>query len=633
VPPAKAATYEVTCSAPPELIFDDMTGRYIPDPFSFRVTVTNTGESAGRNLELSVRLHQRLTLEGGTNLRAIPSLAPGESITVEFFVRPVAKVVEALADLCASVVDENGNNADCCTELRVAAATTAFLDLGCSSSVDSLVADTQRGGYENAPFDVTVAVTNNGERLATNVTARLTAYGNNDLLVLPPIVQPVADQLASGESMTVSWQVNAVPLAIGGDRELRILVSGDDLPQTDCIVSVYVPAVGTPVLDCNVLFMPEALDDGVLHFDMDTGDFEGRRSPNGNYSVFDLRTVIYNVGDARANDVAVTVLPPDGVTLDEPNARKDATPGDIQIGASGEATFRFRPVRLPVDMMRAFRVQVSSRNATAVYCVDSILVQGADRVATLRIPGDQVGQYGDKLYVPVFISPTIAAKVQTYRINVQFDPDIVQFYGATNEGTLTQHGWNGPRHSMLGSGLVRIEDLTTGSPLATREEGVLVYLIFEAVYGSAEQEMNYAQSALSFIAVATVDGNTMLTTLNSFHDDKHGDIALNLEDGMVTVSGECIVPLQGGAGFALEQNQPNPFNPVTRISYTLAKDTRAKLTVYDALGREVRRLVDEPQAAGQYTVLFDASGLPSGTYIYKLETTHHAETKRMVLTR
>ncbi|MCF6270029.1 MAG: T9SS type A sorting domain-containing protein [Melioribacteraceae bacterium] len=75
--------------------------------------------------------------------------------------------------------------------------------------------------------------------------------------------------------------------------------------------------------------------------------------------------------------------------------------------------------------------------------------------------------------------------------------------------------------------------------------------------------------------------------------------------------------------FVLEQNYPNPFNPSTTIRYQIPKEVRGKrvevrLVVYDVLGREVAVLVNKEQSAGSYEVQFDASGLTSGIYFYKL---------------
>jgi M6 family metalloprotease-like protein len=83
--------------------------------------------------------------------------------------------------------------------------------------------------------------------------------------------------------------------------------------------------------------------------------------------------------------------------------------------------------------------------------------------------------------------------------------------------------------------------------------------------------------------------------------------------------------------FALEQNYPNPFNPASDIRYQISEFRIVKLAVYDLLGREVAELVNEPKAPGEYKVRFDARGLSSGMYFYRLQAGSLTETKKMML--
>ncbi|MGB4852744.1 MAG: T9SS type A sorting domain-containing protein, partial [Ignavibacteria bacterium] len=71
--------------------------------------------------------------------------------------------------------------------------------------------------------------------------------------------------------------------------------------------------------------------------------------------------------------------------------------------------------------------------------------------------------------------------------------------------------------------------------------------------------------------------------------------------------------------FSLRQNYPNPFNPSTKIEFALPKDGNVSLSVYDNSGKEVASLINETRAAGYYTVDFNAAGLASGVYFYKLD--------------
>ncbi|MCS7012743.1 MAG: M1 family aminopeptidase [Chloroherpetonaceae bacterium] len=90
---------------------------------------------------------------------------------------------------------------------------------------------------------------------------------------------------------------------------------------------------------------------------------------------------------------------------------------------------------------------------------------------------------------------------------------------------------------------------------------------------------------------------------------------------------------QTGRRFKLEQNYPNPFNPTTTIRYELPSFAFVQLRVYDMLGREVATLVNARQAAGRYEVVFDATGLPSGMYVYRLVAGNWQESKKMMLVK
>jgi len=83
--------------------------------------------------------------------------------------------------------------------------------------------------------------------------------------------------------------------------------------------------------------------------------------------------------------------------------------------------------------------------------------------------------------------------------------------------------------------------------------------------------------------------------------------------------------------FALEQNYPNPFNPMTTIRFDVPEASRVSLAIYDMLGRRIASLVDGVLWAGAHAASFDARSLPSGNYIYRLETPEGAFTKTMLL--
>jgi subtilisin family serine protease len=83
--------------------------------------------------------------------------------------------------------------------------------------------------------------------------------------------------------------------------------------------------------------------------------------------------------------------------------------------------------------------------------------------------------------------------------------------------------------------------------------------------------------------------------------------------------------------FELNQNYPNPFNPSTVIKYSLAAAGNVTIKVYDILGNEIKTIVNENKAPGTYSVTFDAKGLPSGVYLYKLTAGNYTSVKKLVL--
>ncbi|MEW6196917.1 MAG: T9SS type A sorting domain-containing protein [Bacteroidota bacterium] len=83
--------------------------------------------------------------------------------------------------------------------------------------------------------------------------------------------------------------------------------------------------------------------------------------------------------------------------------------------------------------------------------------------------------------------------------------------------------------------------------------------------------------------------------------------------------------------YELKQNYPNPFNPTTTISYSLKEKGLVQLNVYNVLGQKVAELVNQRQEAGNHSVTFNGSGLPSGIYIYRIQSSEFSDSKKFIL--
>jgi len=121
-----------------------------------------------------------------------------------------------------------------------------------------------------------------------------------------------------------------------------------------------------------------------------------------------------------------------------------------------------------------------------------------------------------------------------------------------------------------------------------------------------------------------------VTGLDRLHNESPSSNIMGVtSSGVVGIEAERNVI----ASYRLHQNFPNPFNPATVIRFQLPEEQRVTIRVYDILGREVRMLVDGMRGAGEHQVLFDATGLPTGVYIYRLVTGEFVESRKMQLVR
>ena len=210
----------------------------------------------------------------------------------------------------------------------------------------------------------------------------------------------------------------------------------------------------------------------------------------------------------------------------------------------------------------------------------------------------------DGAAITVDVSAEGLTELASYGLKVSFDPEAVQFLGASGGNLLGNNSLFVAIPTKAGEVWV-----LNGQPEAvSASSGLLSQLHFKALNEQA------VGSAIRVDALDLFDGDARLNSI----------AAQGLE---VTVAPEK---------FALLQNYPNPGNPSTVISYSLAENSEVNLTIYNTLGQAVRTLVDGHQTANIYKVVWDGrddSGkeVASGVYFYRLVAGKFSATKRLIV--
>jgi hypothetical protein len=260
----------------------------------------------------------------------------------------------------------------------------------------------------------------------------------------------------------------------------------------------------------------------------------------------------------------------------------------------------------------------------------------------------------------------VAVSTNTNRNQVEpfmtFDQagNIYSFWRETNS-TQSFYGLSGQKISLAGTlmwpdtGLVLIPLTDTTAPLnmraSTFNNNIFVTFVRDTannngrIYGyslDGNGNIVWGPNGISTVASTKYD---MVSTINSsgmsiyvWSDNRSsgntgvGVWAQNVKsDGTIGPVGIIQISSEIPEKFSLSQNYPNPFNPSTKINFDIAVSGNVKLTVIDMLGREVSTLVNSKMEPGTYTADFNAEGLTSGVYFYRLEKGSFIETKRMVL--
>jgi hypothetical protein len=151
------------------------------------------------------------------------------------------------------------------------------------------------------------------------------------------------------------------------------------------------------------------------------------------------------------------------------------------------------------------------------------------------------------------------------------------------------------------------------------------YQITNSVIGSGGNVISNSNNNI----VSTVGEAFIGKSTNVVNQNQIGFWYVYQETTITDVEEEETIPTV----FKLEQNYPNPFNPSTKIKFAVPEKSNVLIKVYDILGSEVATLVNEEIDAGWYENNFNAVGLSSGVYLFRMEAGNYVSTKKMIMLR
>lgn len=212
--------------------------------------------------------------------------------------------------------------------------------------------------------------------------------------------------------------------------------------------------------------------------------------------------------------------------------------------------------------------------------------------------------------------------VELAYITGELDGEIVKLNWETAT-EINNYGFQVQRNTPLASGI---------PPYEGGNEGGWIELGFVQGYGTTNSPKQYSyEDDLDL----TLNHNLNLSQLDYRLKQIDNDGTFTYSK-VVTVDISTITSIneeEKNYTFKLAQNYPNPFNPSTVIKYQIPKRTHVRVEVFNSLAKRVAVLINREQNSGKYKVKFDGSGLSSGIYFYRLQTSERTDIKKMILVK
>jgi hypothetical protein len=345
------------------------------------------------------------------------------------------------------------------------------------------------------------------------------------------------------------------------------------------------------------------------------------RSPFTSPETTTTYTVLVTTAGACTGSDSVTVVVNAPPPVDAGADRTICQGEEVQLAASPALGYRWSPAtslsctdcQNPVarpDTTTTYYLTVTGMEGCVSTDSINVLVRNVP-VVRAHI-GNHSGPSGATVDIPVILdTPVPGGAVDTVIIAFDYKPDDVRSRGIDIAGTLLD-GWS---IRVLNEERGRLEiECAAPQGMSLSGTGELLRLKLRPFVGPA------SSSDLPF----SLRLNTACAEVETLPGSLKLDSLCGLSYRLIEFS---------ASKYSLSQNDPNPFNPTTRIAFSLAFDGPARLEVFDAVGNRVAVLADEQMAAGSYEAAWDAANVASGVYYYRLTSGRWSATRRMVVVK
>lgn len=498
------------------------------------------------------------------------SLAPGNSVTIHVALTPTAQ--GAVADTLLVTLAQPEQPL-----LKIPLAATI-------SRARLSITDTGGIAVTAVSFDTLTSCTNTSRRMV-----RLHNGGSaiDTLLVsvdAPPFAlgAPASIILAPGADTVVTVDVT---MSAPGTAAGTLLVRWAPCDRTDSVNLYATYRVATAAI-ADVSFLPTPIGDSA-----------------------EMVTILQNTGTVgEVLDDVIVENPAAGFTVVGSYAGTFLAPGD-----GLPVTVRFKPNDAQATATRVLALLRSPCRDTVYAAAEGSGTRDQIDTVVAGVPGTR-GRWGTSVAVPVSFDNHRGAGFSSMEITLTAAPKLLDPRGVWFARPDIAPGWSvvmAGYDAAAGALRLRLTSDGTAAPLPSGDTLLLVE--YRVLRGSEiNSEIKVQLSGLPTNIVS-------FTNAGSFALEDYCDAYGRL--------------LQLTGNVALDQNVPNPFNPETIIEFETAFKGPVLLVVYDGLGNEVARPIDEELPAGRRRVRFDARALASGVYTYKLVTGLQVLMRRMVVTK